>query len=142
MHSKTPTFSFLDHTADLGILVRGRNLEKLFENAAQAMMKIMVKGKASQTPKRRVLEVYGQDLPDLMVRWLGEILYIFEGEEEIVTHTSIGAISPSRLEAELKTVSFDPARHEVLCEIKAVTYHQIEVTQKGDHWESRIVFDV
>ncbi|MBW1774450.1 MAG: archease, partial [Deltaproteobacteria bacterium] len=79
---------------------------------------------------------------DLMVRWLGEILYLFEGEREILSDLDIDSISPTRLDVTLKTVPFNPDIHEILCEIKAVTYHQIQVAQKGDQWRARIFFDL
>ena len=142
MDSKKPDFTLLDHTADLGIIVRGRNLRNLFEVAAKSMMYIMVKGKPVDTTKTLNLSVEGYDLADLMVRWLGEILYLFEGEHELVTGVEITSVSHSHLDATLETVSFDTNLHEILCEIKAVTFHQIEVVKKDDHWEARIIFDL
>ena len=142
MDSKKPDFTLLDHTADLGIIVRGRNLSTLFEVAVKSMMYIMVKGKPADTAKTFNLSVEGYDLADLMVRWLGEILYLFEGEHELVTDVEITFVSQSHLDATLETVSFDTNLHEILCEIKAVTFHQIEVVKKDDHWETRIIFDL
>lgn len=142
MDSKKPDFTLLDHTADLGIIVRGTNLRTLFEVAAKSMMYIMVKGKPVDTTKTFNLSVEGYDLADLMVRWLGEILYLFEGEHELVTGVEITSVSHSHLDATLETVSFDTNLHEILCEIKAVTFHQIEVVKKDDHWEARIIFDL
>ena len=142
MDSKKPDFTLLDHTADLGIIVRGRNLRNLFEVAAKSMMYIMVKGNPADTTKTLKLSVEGYDLADLMVRWLGEILYLFEGEHELVTGVEITSVSQSHLDATLETVSFDTNLHEILCEIKAVTFHQIEVVKKDDHWETRIIFDL
>lgn len=142
MDSKKPDFTLLDHTADLGIIVGGRNLRTLFEVAAKSMMYIMVKGKPADTTKTFNLSVEGYDLADLMVRWLGEILYLFEGEHELVSGVEITSVSHSHLDATLETVSFDTNLHEILCEIKAVTFHQIEVVKKDDHWETRIIFDL
>lgn len=142
MDSGKPDFSILDHTADLGILVNGRDLRNLFEGAAESMTQIMVKGDRRQHPRTLRLSVAGEDLADLMVRWLGEILYLFEGEREILSDLDIDSISPTRLDVTLKTVPFNPDIHEILCEIKAVTYHQIQVAQKGDQWQARIFFDL
>lgn len=142
MDSKKPDFTLFDHTADLGIIVRGRNLRALFEVAAKSMMYIMVKGKPADITKTFNLSVKSYDLADLMVRWLGEILYLFEGEHELVTGVEVTAVSHSHLDATLETVSFNTNLHEILCEIKAVTFHQIEVVQKDDHWEARIIFDL
>ena len=142
MNLGKPDFSILDHTADLYIVVRGKNLKDLFKGAAESMMQIMVKGNPAGEINTIKLAISGSDLADLMVRWLGEILYLFEGEKALVTDLTIDSISPIHLDATLKTISFDPGLHEVLCEIKAVTYHQIKVVEKDDRWEARIIFDL
>jgi len=142
MDSKKPDFTLIDHTADLGIIVRGRNLRDLFEAAAKTMMYIMVKKKPADTTKIFNLSVEGYDMADLMVRWLGEILYLFGGEHKLVTGVEVTSVSHSHLDATLETVSFDTNLHQILCEIKAVTFHQIEVDKKDDHWETRIIFDL
>jgi SHS2 domain-containing protein len=142
MGSDKPDFSLLDHTADLGIIVRGKNLKHLFEEAAKSMMYVMVKRKRTNKSETIKLSVEGWDLADLMVRWLGEILYQFEGEHKLVTNVCIDLITPSHLDATLEMVAFDPSFHEILSEIKAVTYHQIEVVERGNHWEARIIFDL
>ena len=142
MDSEKPDFSILDHTSDLGITVRGPNLKKLFEWAAKSMTQIMVSSEPSLEPKVVEISIPGTDLADLMVRWLGEILYLFAGEKEVVTDIEIDSIIPSHLHATLTTVPFDPNLHEILYEIKAVTYHQIEVTEKANNWEARIIFDL
>jgi SHS2 domain-containing protein len=135
-------FSVLDHTADLRIRIRGKDLRDLFEKAAKSMTHVMVKGVSSENADTLELSVQGTDLSDLMVRWLGEILYLFEGEHQVVTAVKINAISPTYLDATLKTVPFDLNLYEVLCEVKAVTYHQIEVVQEDDRWETRVTLDL
>jgi SHS2 domain-containing protein len=142
MDSNNPDFSLLDHTADLGITVRGADLKNLFEAAAISMMQVMVRRRRDDRASPAKLSVASVDLADLMVRWLGEILYLFEGEKQVLTNVVIDSIFPTRLDATLETVAFDPKRHEILCEIKAVTYHQIEVIEKDELWEARIIFDL
>ena len=136
------TFEIIDHTADLGIVVAGKNLKALFQNASSAMMRIMVKREPEETGAPLHISVEGADLPDLMVRWLGEILYIFQGENRLATQTKIFEITRNHLDAQIKTIPFSLAKHEILTEIKAVTYHQIEVIRKGELWKARIIFDL
>lgn len=142
LNSKTPSFTFLDHTADLGIKIHGTDLKNLYEVAGKVLTHLMVgevpPGKT--TPVK--ISVTGDDLADLMVRWLGEILYLFQGEHLLLTTVCVDTILPSRLEATLETVLFNPKVHEINHEIKAVTYHQIEVADRGDLWESKVIFDV
>lgn len=135
-------FMLLDHTADLGIIVRGSDIRDLFEKAGLALIQIMINPGLDRANKSIRLSLEGNDPAELMVNWLGEILYLFDGEKEIVTSIIINSISPAYIDATLKTVSFDPELHDIICEIKAVTYHQIEVAKKDDYWEARVIFDL
>ncbi len=144
MTTITPNYTLLNHTADMGIKIRGTNLIDLFESAGNALIHVMLGDNPRGKTRSMKISVSGGDLADLMVRWLGEILYLFEGENLVVTSINIGALSssPPSLEAALDTIPFDPQMHEILMEIKAVTYHQIEVVNKGDMWESSVIFDL
>jgi SHS2 domain-containing protein len=122
--------------------VQGTDLVTLFEEAARSIIYSMMRAPTAGKTDAMKLQVDAQDLPDLMVRWLGEILYLFQGEKKVVTHAKIDSLSPAHLAATLKTVPFDPNHHEILCEIKAVTYHQIVVARKNDQWEARVIFDL
>jgi len=142
MNSTSLTYQIIDHTADLGIIVKGPDVRHLFINAARAMIDLMVKGDISDKTAIRDVLVKGEDFPDLMVRWLGEILYLFEGENLIVDLIEVKSISPTQLESTLTLTSFKPGRHQILREIKAVTYHQIAVNKCNDGWETRVIFDI
>lgn len=142
MNSTPLAYQIIDHIADLGIIVKGPDVKGLFIRAAQAMTDLMVKGEIRDKTARRDVLIEGEDFPDLMVRWLGEILYLFEGENLIVNSIEIKSIGPIKLEATLTVTSFEPKRHRVLREIKAVTYHQISVDKVNDGWEARVIFDI
>jgi SHS2 domain-containing protein len=142
MDHKTPNFTFIDHTADLGIRVRGKNMKDLFEEAARTMIRIMVSRVSGKINKTIKISINALDLEDLMVRWLGELLYLFEGEKKIMKNVQIDTISETHLSATVKTVLFTTRMHKILNEIKAVTYHQIQVKKTGKCWEARIIFDL
>jgi len=137
-----PHFTFLDHTADMGIRVTAPTLGGLFENAAQSLMQIMIKQRPAAKTSILRLSVSGEDLSDLMVRWLGEILYLLQGESKVVMDIDIDSITETRLEGTLLVDPFNPKQHVVITEIKAVTYHQIEVGRRGYGWEATVVFDL
>lgn len=142
MNSTPLPYQIIDHTADLGIIVKGHDVNDLFIRAAQAMTDLIVKGDIRDKTAMRDLLVEGEDFPDLMVRWLGEILYLFEGENLILHSVEIKSISPIQLRSTLTLTSFKPKRHQVLREIKAVTYHQISVNKSDDGWETKVIFDI
>jgi SHS2 domain-containing protein len=142
MNANPPPYEIIDHTADLGIIVKGGNIKELFINAANAMTDLMVKSDIREKGTKRRLIVEGEDLPDLMVRWLSEILYLFNGEQILVSAIEISSISPTRLQSKLSVTSLNKIRHEILREIKAVTYHQIGVEETVGGWEARVIIDI
>jgi SHS2 domain-containing protein len=142
MTTNRACFTFLDHTADMGIQVTGTTLEDLFKNAGQSLMEILIKKRPAGKASLVRLSVSGEDLPDLMVRWLGEILYLFEGDSKIVMDIDIDAVTETRIDATLHTVPFNPKLHKVVTEIKAVTYHQIDVASRRDGWQATVIFDL
>ncbi|MBN1847269.1 MAG: archease [Deltaproteobacteria bacterium] len=135
-------YTLIDHTADLGIIIHGNDLVDLFQNAGEAVLDLMFQHKVLKKSTSMNISISGDDLEDLMVQWLGEILYLFEGERLVVTGIEIYPFTGFTLSAKLKTVPFEPESHNILREIKAVTYHQIEVTQRGDQWTARVIFDL
>ena len=135
-------YQIIDHTADLGIVVKGVDVKDVFVRAAYAMTDLMVKADMSKKGTRRKIFVEGGDFPDLMVRWLGEILYLFNGEHLLVSAIEMSSISPSRLRSTLTVAPLRKGHYEILREIKAVTYHQISVKRLDDEWEARIIFDI
>ena len=135
-------FTFLEHTADMGIRVSGETFANLFKNAAHALMQIIIRDRPPAKTSLHRLSVTGEDPSDLMVRWLGEILYLFEGENKVVMDIKIDSITKSHLDATLHVTHFNPEQHEILTEIKAVTYHQIEVVRKKDGWQASIIVDL
>ena len=142
MNSTSLIYQIIDHTADLGIIVEGTDEKNLFIRAAQAMTDLMVKGDISRKTVIKDVSLQGEDFPDLMVKWLGEILYLFEGDKLIVNSIEIKSISPIKLESMLTLTSFEPEHHQVIREIKAVTYHQISVEKVNDGWQARVIFDI
>ena len=142
MIGKSTFYSLFSHTADLGMSVNGHSCEELFMNAGLAFSELLVDNKAPKINHKLKISLHGNDLPDLMVRWLSEILYLFEGERVVVTEIFINVINRNNLISTLSVMNFDNRYHEVVREIKAVTYHQIEVKEEDGIWTARIIFDL
>lgn len=142
MDQEALNYRIIDHTADMGMAVKARSIRGLFSSAARAMTKIMVKGDFGNEKTERNISIDAEDYPDLMVRWLGEILYLFAGEGLITDAVEIDALSPTNLSATLGMSVYSPGHHRVLREIKAVTYHDVSVRRTDDEWETRIIFDI
>jgi SHS2 domain-containing protein len=135
-------YEILDHTADLGVIVKADSLKNLFVNAANVMADLMVKGDGRGKKEVRGIVIEGMDYADLMVRWLGEILYLFYSEKLIGKSIQIKSLTHKRISSFIEFTQFDPQNSEVIREIKAVTYHKIAVKKTGKTWETMVIFDI
>ncbi|MBU1711866.1 MAG: archease [Proteobacteria bacterium] len=135
-------YKLIDHTADFGIEVYGTRLKELFENAAGAMYDVITDTNRLNALSEININISGEDWPDLMVNWLRELLYLWTGKGLLVKIADIVSISEYTLSANVKYEPYVPARHLIKSELKAVTYHQIEVEGKNSEWKARIIFDV
>ena len=135
-------YSLIDHTADFGLRVFGSDSKELFANAALALFDLITDIDHLKGLDSCNIEVSGDDWSDLMVNWLREILYLWNGKELLVKKVRILSLSETELSATAKFDPFDPDRHIIKTEIKAVTYHQIKVNSSPSGWEAMIIFDI
>ncbi|HYS77962.1 MAG TPA: archease [Candidatus Dormibacteraeota bacterium] len=137
-------YEYFEHTADAGAVVRGATLPRLFENASRALFDLICDRRAVR-PRRIVrLAVRGSSLEDLLVRWLSELLYRLETEDTLFTSFTVARVDRRLLRARgsARGERIDRSRHRLRREIKAVTYHQIELVRGRSAWRVRLVFDV
>ncbi len=137
-------YEFFEHTADIGAVVRGATLPRLFENAAHALFDLIC-GRRTVRPRRRlVVRVEGAGLEDLLVRWLTEILYLHETRGWVFSACEVERVDRARFIAKgvVKGEPMDRARHRPRREVKAVTYHQIRLVRGRSSWRVRIIFDI
>ncbi len=139
---KGKKFRLLDHTADLGILVYGRNLEELFGNAGEAFFDIITDLRRVREDTERIIRVESSSLEDLMVNWLGELLYLYDVDGLLFKSFSIDELRGGTMKARARGEAFQEERHVIKTEIKAVTYHQLQVKEERGGWMARITFDV
>jgi len=137
----------LPHTADLGVRVRGRDLPELFANAAYGLSDNLVDLESVRPVEERRIEAGGDDLEDLLVRWLGEVLFLFERDAFVACEFGVVVDcarrdAPSTVRATLRGERVDPARHRLYSEIKAVTYHGLMVAEEPAGWRAEVIFDL
>ncbi len=135
-------YRVFDHTADLGVEVSAATVEELYAAAAFALFDLLTDLSAVRAGIAKDIVVTGEDQADLLVNFLREVLYIWNGGGFLVKTCLIREVTPQRLKALLRGEFFDPARHRIKQEIKAVTYHQATVCETKKGWIAKIVFDV
>jgi SHS2 domain-containing protein len=132
----------LDHTADIGLIVYGEDLKTLFENAGEAFFRLITDLRKVRRRVERRIEIRGEVLERLMVDWLSELLYLHDVETLLFKGFKIESVGEGGLKARVKGEPFQEGVHTIKTEVKAVTYHQIEVRKENNGWRAQIIFDL
>ncbi|MGA6925555.1 MAG: archease [Desulfosarcina sp.] len=135
-------YTLLDHTADLRIRITGNDQADLFKNAGLAIADLICDPDSLTAEEIMTIDIAGDDPADLMVNYLRELLYQWTGNEKLIKMITIMSISDVTVSAQITTERYALQRHTILNEIKAVTYHRIEVRRAVEGWEAKVVFDV
>ena len=135
------SFEFIDHTADVGILVMAPTPEGMFETAALAFTALITNVDSLDLRLERKFRLQEYDMETLLVTWLQELLYLLDTEDLIFGRFQVN-LQEFSLEATAWGEIFDPEIHPMKTEIKAVTYHQLEVEQSDQGWQARVIFDI
>jgi SHS2 domain-containing protein len=137
-------YKYFDHTADIGVEVTGGTRKELFINAAEAVFDVMIENKtdAESAKQQKEIMVEGSDIADLLINFLRELLYLFNGEKFITGRCEIIKFTNKKLQARLTGESFNNKKHLIKTEIKAVTYSGLSVKKVKSGWRARIIFDV
>jgi SHS2 domain-containing protein len=136
------SWEILDHTADVGLAAAGDTLGELFEAMSEGLLELILPERRVNPSQTREIRVEAEDPESLLVDYLGRLCYAVESEYFAVADVQVRRASETFVEAELRGESLDPQRHEIGLEIKAVTYHRLEVAHRDGRWHGRVIFDI
>ncbi|NPA75820.1 MAG: archease [Euryarchaeota archaeon] len=136
-------YEVIDHTADIGIIVRGNTVEELFEKAAYAMFDLITDAEKIDAIGKYRVSVSSPTLEDLLVDYLSELLYVFSVEYCVMCDFNV-IIHKTDDGYFLKGVALgeplNKEKHNIKLEIKAVTYHELEINLKEGY--AKVLFDI
>jgi SHS2 domain-containing protein len=135
-------YELVDHTADLGIRVWADDIKGLFEEAARAFFDIITDLTKVEAHLQRKVSVRGSSLEEMMVAWLSELLYLHEVEGLLFCDFRLTEIDEGKIRGLARGEEFDEGRHPIKTEVKAVTYHQLEIKEKDGRWQAQVIFDI
>lgn len=144
MARRTPPvdFEFLDHTADIGVVIHGRDASDLFATAGVVLGELIYEPAQVDEVRTRSVALDAASLEELMVRWLNELLYLFEVERLAWKGVEVEVSRDNRLSAILHGEEYQAGKHTLKTGLKAATYHQLEIQSEPGRHRAQIVFDV
>jgi SHS2 domain-containing protein len=127
-------FKFEDHVADVVVVAYGDSLEEAFENAALALFEVMTDTTTVEPKEEDVFEVEGFDELSLLYSWIETFIVAFDVDLKLYSAFKIDKIEKTlegfKLRGKAWGEAFNPAIHPPRSEVKAVTYHEMEILRK------------
>jgi len=135
-------FRFIDHTADIGVVVFGESLPELFQHAAQSFFSVLTELKNIHEKESHSFSLDAPGLEELLVSWLNEFLYLFETQGLLFSRFEIKNLNQEHLEAIAWGEKYTAEKHPIKRIIKAVTFHQLFIQKQKGMWKTQIIFDL
>ncbi|MEA1872439.1 MAG: archease [Chloroflexota bacterium] len=136
------TFEIIDHTADVGIIAYGADVEELFSNAALALFSLITEPESVEEKLHLNLEVSSEDRDSLLIEWLNELIYLFDVKHILFNRFDIESLTHNELKVTCYGEDLDPTKHKIKIGVKAATYHMLKLDKSDDGFKAQIILDI
>ncbi len=135
-------FEILDHTADVGIIAYGADVEEVFSNAGLALFSLITEPETVEQKSHVKLKVRGNGRDGLLVEWLNELIYFFDAKQLLFSRFDIESLTQNELQATCCGERFDPKKHRIKRGVKAATYHMLKLDKNDHGYKAQVIFDI
>ncbi len=134
----------VEHTGDLAVRLRAPDLSGLVVSGAVALRSILFEGEPAADAETRLerVRVRGVDPEDALVQALSEALHLMQSGALYPLEIRARASAAHEVALEISGAPVDGVHVRRVDEIKAVTYHQVEIVERDGELETLVVFDV
>ncbi|MBN2830854.1 MAG: archease [Candidatus Omnitrophica bacterium] len=132
-------YEIFEHTADIGLRIKGNDLKELFKNAGLAIFQISSRKQFTKNKKHTVVTVSHKapNIEDLFINWLNELLSLSSAKGIIFHNIKIKRLDKNSLEADCS--GSDVGNYKINIEIKAATYHQLKIEESKEGWQAEVI---
>ncbi len=139
-------YTILPHTTDAYIEATGATFGEALEQAAAALFDTLCEVIAVSPHLTEEIEVKGSDDVNLLFSWLETLLLKFELEGKVYSKFHVDRIIVSNEEmiatAKISGEPYEKQKHSAKVEVKAVTYHKMEVIHDFSSTTVRFILDL
>ena len=134
-------YEYFDVTADIGFKSYGKTLNEAFENAGLAIFNI-ISDTSNIEPEREItFKIRSEDEISVLYDYLEELLFYHEVEFMLFSEFHVEIDDELKLKATIKGEDIDWTKHERKTEIKAITFHKMDVKKQSD-WQLQVIVDL
>ena len=148
MSSIRRRFRYLDHMTDAVIEAYGCTLDEAFENSACGLVNTMFDLKRVSPTQEINIQAKGYDIKSLLYDWLEKVLLTLLVDNILISvfkvkiYENINKDNGYLLSGIAKGEYLNPKKHHYKVEIKAITYHEMEVIQEKNKVITRFLLDL
>ena len=120
-----------EHTADAGIRAESSTLSEAFHEVSLAFTEIITGGSLPDTKNNFKINIESSSLDSLLVNYISHLIYLFDTENFLVSSVDVSIKSglSNTVSGILKGDFYNEAIHGYGVEIKAVSYHMLEISE-------------
>ncbi|MFY9401986.1 MAG: archease [Candidatus Omnitrophota bacterium] len=135
-------YEIFEHTADIGIRIKGKDLKELFEKAGLSIFEVSSRRQFTKDKTHINLTVRqrAENLESLFINWLNELISLSAAESLIFHKIDVKKIDEGSLGAVVTGSSTN--NYKVNIEIKAATYHGLKILHNNDGYIAEVILDV
>ncbi len=138
-------FEFFDVTADIGYRAYGETLNEAFQNAGLALFEVITDTSVLKPSIKKTISLRAEDKKALLYDWLNELIFLHDAEYLVFSRFQVDISGDDRGGYELKALvwgeEFEQSSHQSRDEVKAVTYHLMEI-ERDDGYRLQVILDV
>lgn len=139
-------YNFIDHTADIAVEVEGNTIEELFIASALAWKECVIENTEIDLLSDKKINIDDFSFEELLVHFLDELNFLLLTKKWVIgkiNKIEIRKLNDRfKLNADISGENLDEKKHQLKVEIKAVTFHQMEIKKINNKFSTRIVFDI
>jgi SHS2 domain-containing protein len=136
-----PEWEIVEHTADVGIRGWGRDFPALVEALARGLFEVIAGPGKVEARVAHKLRIEGVDREDLLHEALEGLNTLHQVRGELYGEVRVEVVDTG-LAMEVHGEPIDPDRHDLRTEVKAVTWHDLRVTETEKGWEGYVLLDI
>jgi len=140
-----PNFKFLEDIAiaDAAFEAYGDTLEELFESCALATFEVMVDTKNVKPEQKEEILIKDLNLDDLLFDFISELVYLKDTHKVFFSKFDlhINKNEEYELDSTAWGEKIDYKKQEIRRDVKAITYHMLEVKKMDKGWKAQVILD-
>jgi SHS2 domain-containing protein len=138
-------FKYFDTTADIGIQVQSSNMNEAFRYSALATLNLITDIEKIEKNISKEITIESEDIYGLLYDWITELLILLDSENFIASEYNLSISKGENsyiLSGEIIGDLYDTNRYNYKTEVKAITYHEMNIKQEDNDINIKFIVDL